>query len=458
MVIVRSSLFYTFLAVVLLSPLPLGSNRPWAWLLVSVIVGTLMVLDAILPGNSMRPSTVRRLIPLVFIWIGCSIWALGQVFFVMPGGVAHPLWFDAAVLTGTTPHHRVSINPQSTLSATMLFLMYGGVFWLAVRLCDSYERAQLALKAFVVAQVVYAVYGLVIFFSGLEMILWFEKWAYHGVLTSTFVNRNSYATFAGIGVLATTTFLFDLLRRDLLGLRTKREFWREFLNLIFKKGWVPFLGIVVTASALLLTASRGGALATMIGFVVLMICFAYVRILPRKLSLWMMGISSFAAIFVFVVSGDVVLERIGQTSLGASVRDEVYQRTGEAILDAPLLGTGYGTYKQAFLPYKTPQISGHGWGMAHNTYIELAMELGVVATGAIILAYIILCGTFVFGMLYRHRRRQFSALALAVTLLVGAHAIVDFSMQIPAVAMSVALIMGLGWSQSWPTQKKRKQG
>ena len=39
----------------------------------------------------------------------------------------------------------------------------------------------------------YALYGLVVKFSGADTILWFEKTAYHGLVTGTFVNRNSFA-------------------------------------------------------------------------------------------------------------------------------------------------------------------------------------------------------------------------------------------------------------------------
>ena len=35
------------------------------------------------------------------------------------------------------------------------------------------------------------------------MILWFDKLDYVDSLTSSFINRNSYATYAGLGLMAT---------------------------------------------------------------------------------------------------------------------------------------------------------------------------------------------------------------------------------------------------------------
>ena len=54
----------------------------------------------------------------------------------------------------------------------------------------------------------------------------------------------------------------------------------------------------------------------------------------------------------------------------------------------------------------------------------------------------------------RRRRRNalYPCMGVAASVLVGLHATVDFTMQVPAVAATYALIMGAACSQSWSTR------
>jgi hypothetical protein len=56
------------------------------------------------------------------------------------------------------------------------------------------------------------------------------------------------------------------------------------------------------------------------------------------------------------------------------------------------------------------------------------------------------------GLIRRHRREEFPALAFAVGVLAAAHAGVDFSLHIPAIAASLAALLGLGTAQSWSSR------
>ena len=62
------------------------------------------------------------------------------------------------------------------------------------------EGAHQALATLCAATGAYALFGLFAFFFTPDKVLWFDRWAYIGDLTSTFVNRNSFATFAGLGL------------------------------------------------------------------------------------------------------------------------------------------------------------------------------------------------------------------------------------------------------------------
>ena len=61
------------------------------------------------------------------------------------------------------------------------------------------------------------------------------------------------------------------------------------------------------------------------------------------------------------------------------------------------------------------------------------------------------------GVRERRRNRAYPALGVAATLLVGLHAMVDFSLQIPAVAVLYAFMMGPAVAQSAPSSKRKAQ-
>lgn len=454
----RNGAFYIFLSAVLLTPLPLGGNRPWAWLILSTLIGLLMVVDVATALARNEDQSTSRLKPLIFLWLSVGVWAGVQAMLWVPENIAHPLWFDVAAYTGSEVVARISREPDATLSSLMLFLTYGSVFWLSVRFCDSYERATFILKVLVLSQLIYAVYGLIVYFSGVEKILWLDKWAYQGGLTSTFVNRNTYATFAGLGVLASTAYLFVSIRKDMRGLSGKRELFRAFVETSMQRAWIPLLTLLLTATALLLTQSRGGFVSTFIALMLLLVGLMSVKLIPKQISVYIViGVLS-AAIFAFFLSGETVTLRLLNTNFDTSIRDEVFVQVASAIEVNPVLGAGYGTFEQTFLPYKVGSLATMNWDKVHNTYLELALELGVPAVILIAITHVILIGVFISGMVRRKRRREFAVIGLAAIMLVCLHSLVDFSVQIPGFAVFYALILGVAWTQSWSSAHQSVSG
>ena len=455
-VMVRKITFFLFITVVLLAPFPFASNRPWSWSLLSFLIGLLIILEGLTSRDS--PEVVRRFLirvaPGLFLMGFVNLWAWFQTMTILPADIVHPLWFEAAALIGTPTEGTISLDPVATKTSLMRLLAYSGVFWIAARFCRDPKNAAMVLRTFVIASGIYALYGLVIFFADLKMILWFEKWAYQNDLTSTFVNRNTYATFAGLGLIAAAALNFDLIGNRLPGHLTGRKLTRAFAEWAFSQAWLPVVAMLLSATALLLTHSRGGFLSTSLAIFVLLVTLIYAKLIPRKIGYALVCVVIFGSSFAFTMSGDIVVKRLVGTSLESSIRDEVYERVIEAIPSSPILGTGYGTFQQAFMAYKTPELSLATWDKAHSSYLELAMELGIPMTIAIVVLFLWLGGVCLYGVMRRRRRKVYAAIGLSATVLVAAHAVVDFSLQIPGFAVSYALLMGLAWAQSWTTQQR----
>ena len=107
----------------------------------------------------------------------------------------------------------------------MRLLTYAGIFWLALQACRVRERARSVLTVFAIGGTVYAAYGLAAFFLTPEAILWFAKEAYRDSVTGPFINRNSFATYVGLTILATVALLARQLFHGMDDGMTKRV-WR----------------------------------------------------------------------------------------------------------------------------------------------------------------------------------------------------------------------------------------
>jgi O-antigen ligase len=155
-----------------------------------------------------------------------------------------------------------------------------------------------------------------------------------------------------------------------------------------------------------------------------------------------------AGVAFFSLSGDVTAKRLMATDVEHEQRLKVYELTLDAIEAAPLMGTGYGTFPEVFPFYRTQDIRAV-YFKAHSTYLENALELGIPA--ALALAGVI-AGLFLLNLRGLRRRRRdaiYPCLGASATVLVAAHSIPDFSLQIPAVAITYSFIMGICCAQSW---------
>ncbi len=217
-----------------------------------------------------------------------------------------------------------------------------------------------------------------------------------------------------------------------------------------------FVAMLVLATALLLTESRAGAASTLLGLVVLLGTALLGRTIPIRQAGGLSLVLLLAGVGVFSMSGENLAERLAKSEtqeLTLRGRGAAYAITVRAIGDAPLRGTGYGTFREIFPLYRDERIQDSGiWDKAHSTYLENALELGIPATAALCAAVLGCARCCWLGIRRRRRNRIYPALGVATTALVAAHSTVDFSLQIPAVGVTYAFILGIACAQSFPSE------
>mgnify|MGYP003352136470 FL=1 len=95
----------------------------------------------------------------------------------------------------------------------------------------------------------------------------------------------------------------------------------------------------------------------------------------------------------------------------------------------------------------------HTWNQAHNTYLETMFEIGVPAALVFLLAPLWIVALCLRGYFIRHRDRVYPLVAVGCSTIAAVHSVFDFSLQIPAVATTYAVVLGLGFAQAFSTER-----
>src|SRR5262249_46507653 len=160
-------------------------------------------------------------------------------------------------------------------------------------------------------------------------VLWFKNPFVNGLVTSTFVNPDSFSAYAGTGVLIFCGLILRLYRQEFETVGGSIRFRiANFISVSGKKGVVLFAGAFVTLVALLLTRSRGGIASTAFGLFVLGTLTLRQRkqqAAKQRTAIIIVGAVLVGAIFL--VFGDAVLGKISEKGFGDEGRLRVYLLT-----------------------------------------------------------------------------------------------------------------------------------
>lgn len=425
------------IAAVLLSALPLGANRPVAWLTLALVGALLLLtqigLDAMRSPDSER---LRAIAAPTALWLAALGWAAFQTI-EQAGGWAHPSW---ALLADDAGLRSISADPAAGVLLLPRLAAYAAFFWVVARAAKDRTRALRMVQATALSASALAVYGLVAAGTGVNPIL--ETDGGRTVVSASFVNRNSFATWVAFGALANLAVFVAQGSGEAAS--NARRGLRDALETFFAGGWLFALGFAVTVTALIATQSRAGALSGLVGLAVF---FAAYR---RREAGGGAALALTIALLLFAaaVAGSGLATRLFGAS-GEEARFAVYPLIVEAIAARPWLGHGLGAFQDVFRAHVTPELATGEWDLAHNSYLENLLELGVPAALALYASIGLLVWRVRRGARERRRDRAWPCLALACAATAGVHSLFDFSLQMPAVAALFAGLLAIGWTQSF---------
>jgi O-antigen ligase len=443
--------FILLLLLVGLAPLPLGSNREWSWTLCALLVAVLGLLWA--GGSLFRRGRVSRPMPIVpvLLFLAVAGWILVQASTGTPAGWHHPLWQMVGEYLGRQTMGRISMSAEDSLVALLRLLAYGMVFLLAFKLGAERRRAGVIYSWLAVAGLAYSVYGLFMFWGEFDALLWFRDEAFSRDVRGTFVNRNSFATYVGLCIVCALCVLHRRLARGENPAYTTPADRGAAIEDLAVRAWMPLAAIFIMVSALILTHSRAGFGSFVFGAMVLAGAVRHRKRFRNFRSTAAVVTAFGVTIAAFVITSEVLIQRMDRLPADGIGRLDAYVLASGAIRDNPLLGFGYGTFADSFRLYRDDSLATH-FDMAHNTYLENIFELGWPAAVLLFLCFAWIALTCLRGVRQRGMDWIFPAGGLAATALVAAHALFDFSLQMPANAITYACIAGVACAQSYSSR------
>lgn len=446
---VEETLFWLLIGGLAWVPFWYGSNDWLAWGINAMIFPGLAAayeLSLLIRGKGHAIAIGYLAVPaalfaVVLVWIGF------QTMTWVPSSLVHPIWHMAGDALGHPIAASISVNRDLTLIATIRLVTAASVFWLAIQLCRRNSRADRLVDAIGAIVAVYSVYGLVAMKVG--KLPWLHAIDLKDQLSATFMNPDSFATYAAIGLIVIASLVLrhygDAMQSAAGNRRLQLAF---FIERTGGQGALLLAGGFTVLVALLLTTSRGGALAAVFGMFVLAAVMRQ-RHGEMKPPLMLLATGAALVIVTLLAFGGGVGVKLENSGVYDENRFAVYLLTLRSILNAPLLGYGYGTFVDVFPMYRDRSIGVLGiWSQAHDTYLEIFQGLGLVFGAVLIAVVAIIAWRCLKGATQRRQAIITPAMAVGVTGVVAAHALVDFSLQIQAIELTFVALLGAGVAQA----------
>lgn len=421
------------LIVVALAPIPLGSNRGFFWATTAVAVGLIGLYYAYglgRLGESLRYG-FRHMRLSVTLAAALGLYLIVQT---LPLGAFGPWAADvAAHLVITTPAGAVvsplsiSVAPDATWLMLLRLVTYAVFYLLMLQIATNHSRKAFVLNVVLAIVTLYAIYGLVSLVQLGDTILGLPKWAYENSATGTFVNRNSFATFLAMGAVVAMALVGGhfVAARDEDGTPVPRRFDPQVL--------LYLVAFAIIVAALFATQSRMGFAVAIGGSLVVMVVSLLKSSSGPVRLIALVAMFALAVVLGFLSYGEGLFERLGSAERDSDVRLELYAQVVQMILARPLIGFGGGTFELAYPLFHQPPVSPDMvWDRAHNTYLSLWAELGLIA-GSIPIVLLLIAGVKIVAGLGKVRADWTAKLAGLGVLIVGAaHSLVDFSLEMQA--------------------------
>ena len=446
--------FAALLLLILWVPWPLGSNRAWSWAILEL--GCFLPLGWCCVAYVLRPSALpaalraqKGTIAVLCLWLLYQVgqfvpWPPTVIALLSPGTADFRPALSSNALSEWRP---VSLAPSASVVEALKNAAYVCGYILILWLVDSRKRLILLLEIMLMGATLNAIYGILVHLLPIDAGLW-DPAPDRAWMAGSYVNRNHFAGLLELAIPAGIGLVMANSRRIRTGQGWQARTAALLDFALGPNGRLAFCLLVLIA-ALMLSGSRGGALAVL-GGVGLAFALSINRQAMRR------GNLRAAAVVVLAITGAVswfgtglIGERFSAFGISSN-RLEVARAAWSMTELAPAIGIGGGSFRWVFPTFKDEEFGGKSTGdfyaHAHNEYLELLIEHGIVGASLLAAAVLLVLWTTIKAL---GRRRDALARGAAFASLAGVsalamHGLVDFNFHIPANAMLWFVLLAVG--------------
>jgi O-antigen ligase len=362
---------------------------------------------------------------------------------VPPGAL---LALPALAIIQTSAQFAIGFSTGPTLAmtqATMTTIVLVAFYLLCRGAAISRRDIQILLLGLVAIGTAEALYGLLNLLSGNEYLLIYKRKIFPHSATGTLTGRSHFAYLMEMTAPIALALLATQARRtriygatDSTGrtIAAATAAVTILLALIFSRSRMGIMAISGAAGIVMLL-SRKLAPATL----------EDTRSEKRSRN-FVVGIALIAVLGFGVLIGlEAVIDRFGnlEHDFQAS-RRHAWLATFRMFLDAPVVGHGWGTFRELVVGYQ-PRPTGNFFPHAHNEYLQVMAEGGLVGLGIVgylLVLYVRRLVSTLSRQLDYQQRAITVALAVSTTSVLF-HSVADFGLRIPGIALTFMVALAL---------------
>ena len=430
---------YGLLILLILAPLPLGSNLPWAQSLLTFSVFALLAAWAVRPGISpaTRPQTTDRgLATLLALWALAVAFAFFQVLPLPPGVLAAMSPGLGDLYSWALPDYgqggvwrSLSTTLGATIESGLLIGACGAAFFLVARHGRSQDRILALAVTVVLVGAAEAIFGLIQVGGSLS-----------GPASGTFVNRNHFAALLAMAFCVGVGLLLSRWRAGAAAPVSHLHFdrWVRTIPLI--------LACLTILAGIIFSFSRMGLTAP----ILMLGVFGGVWLSgPVSNRIRLVGIGVGLVVVLLMTGAWPALEVVADRfrTLEETSRVVAWEGTYALFQSSPAFGIGLGGVLDNLPRFLTMAIT-EPLNHSHNELLE------VLAEGGVIYATLIGSGLIVYfarvvPACFRQPDPVARGLGAGCLAAIGAvllHSLVEFPLRMPANVLYLSVIMGMGWA------------
>ncbi len=328
-----------------------------------VIKGSIIGIAFFLPLSSAMVNSL--------IGIGIGFWILQKIIKkearIKPNGLTLPLFLFFIISCVSILN---SIEPRTSLQGLVKVLKYLGIYFLMVENVNDLRMLKRIITALIFGAAVVCIDGIAQYIIGKDLFYSHPLMRDIGLnrMTATYWHCNDFGVYLVtiVGVIWTLA-IYELKK---------------------KKKWLGLAAAFLVTFCIALTFSRGAALALTGGILLMAVCkkdklilallvlalIAAPFLIPSNVKAWAKTTHSFLETFCN-------LDRIA-----------FYRSAIQMIKDHPIIGVGINTFMKAYPKYKVHDVDiiTSDYCYAHNNYLHMAGEIGLVGLAIFIWAIVAL--------------------------------------------------------------------